>query len=373
LQIAGRNYLIPTDARLERERDVEFEAVSLDFVLKQMELDRDAKTSIVFLDACRNNPLARNLARSMGTRSVNIGSGLAETFAGVGTFISYSTQPGNVALDGEGRNSPFANALLKRMQEPGKSLTSLMIDVRRDVVAVTGGKQVPWDHSALTGEFYFDPASKAEDTSQLRSKVHQLEDEVRLRTQSATVASNAALVQLRQRVAQMSEETRHDWEKVFELQRQKMDERDSLKLGATFKEIGRLQIGIVKRNKDQQELKTEIARLEKELGGNAAGSATAREVTPAAETKAEPASPPASDTADAKAETPAAETSKPSLVAPIAPSVPGASAGKTVDTATSKPAASKADAARVKATKTAQRRKPRVTAATDGGIKYFGQ
>ncbi|MEQ1716534.1 MAG: caspase family protein, partial [Hyphomicrobium sp.] len=75
LQIAGRNYLIPTDAKLERERDVEFEAVSLDFVLKQMEIDRDSKTSIIFLDACRNNPLARNLARSMGTRGASIGSG----------------------------------------------------------------------------------------------------------------------------------------------------------------------------------------------------------------------------------------------------------------------------------------------------------
>ena len=120
-QIAGRNYLVPIDAKLERERDVEFETVSLDFILKQMELERASKTNIVFLDACRNNPLARNLARTMGTRAVGVGAVSRETVAGVGTFISYSTQPGNVALDGSGRNSPFAEALVKRIREPGKS------------------------------------------------------------------------------------------------------------------------------------------------------------------------------------------------------------------------------------------------------------
>ena len=66
-----------------------------------MELEREGKTNIVFLDACRDNPLARNLARSMGTRSTSIGHGLAQVQTGVGTFIAYSTQPGNVALDGQ--------------------------------------------------------------------------------------------------------------------------------------------------------------------------------------------------------------------------------------------------------------------------------
>ena len=112
LQVAGRNYLVPIDARLQTERDLDFETVSLEFILRQMELDREGKTNIVFLDACRDNPLARNLARSMGTRSASIGSGLAQVQTGVGTFIAYSTQPGNVALDGQGRNSPFTAALL---------------------------------------------------------------------------------------------------------------------------------------------------------------------------------------------------------------------------------------------------------------------
>ncbi len=69
VQVGGQNFLVPIDARLESERDLDFEAVRLDFILRQMELGRENKTNIVFLDACRDNPLARNLARSMGTRS----------------------------------------------------------------------------------------------------------------------------------------------------------------------------------------------------------------------------------------------------------------------------------------------------------------
>src|SRR4029079_8733917 len=68
LQVGAQNYLVPVDAKLERERDLEFEAVKLDFVLRQMEIDREGKTTIVILNACRDNPLTRNLARTMGTR-----------------------------------------------------------------------------------------------------------------------------------------------------------------------------------------------------------------------------------------------------------------------------------------------------------------
>jgi uncharacterized caspase-like protein len=155
LQVGGRNYLVPIDASMQGERDLDFEAVAVDFVLRQMEIERESKTNLVFLDACRDNPLARNLARSMGTRSTAIGQGLAQVRTGVGTFISYSTQPGNVALDGAGSNSPFTEALVKGIKTSGRNLTSVMIDVRKDVLAATGGKQVPWDHSSLTGDFFF--------------------------------------------------------------------------------------------------------------------------------------------------------------------------------------------------------------------------
>ena len=91
----------------------------------------------------------------MGTRSAEIGRGLAAAEAGVGTLISFSTTPGNVALDGTGRNSPFAGALVKRIGASGDDLSALLIDVRNDVRKETSNKQVPWEHSSLTGRFYF--------------------------------------------------------------------------------------------------------------------------------------------------------------------------------------------------------------------------
>jgi hypothetical protein len=152
VQLSGQNYLLPTDARLAGEGDTDFETIGLNLVLKQME--REAKTSIVLLDACRDNPLARNLARSMGTRSAQVGTGLAEVRTGVGTLIGFSTQPGNVALDGAARNSPYAEALLAHIEADGKDISGVLIAVRNDVLKVTDGRQVPWEHTSLTGQVY---------------------------------------------------------------------------------------------------------------------------------------------------------------------------------------------------------------------------
>ncbi len=273
LQVSGQNYLVPIDAKLAKERDLEFEAVRLDFVLKQMELGREDKTNIVFLDACRDNPLSRSLARSMGTRSASIGKGLAQVDAGVGTFISYSTQPGNVALDGKGANSPFTAALVKRMSEPSRSLTGVMIDVRKDVIAETGGQQVPWDHSALTGEFFFDPNAKPGDAGALQTRVKELEQDLQKRSNTATIATQATLKQLRQRVKEMEQETRRDWQKVHKLSRERMTVKDPQQQMDMVREAGQLQIGIVNRGRDMTELKAEVEKLEKELGPDAAAAA----------------------------------------------------------------------------------------------------
>src|SRR5258706_11022490 len=155
LQVAGVNYLVPVDAELASAAALRIEAVRLDFVQETME--REAKTNILFLDACRNNPLARNLARALATRSADIGRGFAATQAGDGTLISFSTQPGNVALDGSGRNSPYSGSLVKTIGTPGKELSSILIAVRNEVLAATSEKQVPWEHSALRAPFYFKP------------------------------------------------------------------------------------------------------------------------------------------------------------------------------------------------------------------------
>jgi hypothetical protein len=151
LQVAGENYLVPIDAQGEAAA-LDFEMVPL--VLVQRVMERQTPTNIIFLDACRNNPLARNLARAMGTRSAQIGAGLAAVESGVGTLISFSTQPGNVATDGRGRNSPFAGALAKQIATSTESLGDFLIAVRNDVMKETGGKQVPWEHSALRGRVY---------------------------------------------------------------------------------------------------------------------------------------------------------------------------------------------------------------------------
>jgi hypothetical protein len=152
LQVHGRNYFVPVDSKLERESDLDFEAVPLELVQRVME--QGTRTNIIVLDACRDNPLARNLARSMGTRSAGIGRGLGQTQAGVGTLIVYATQPGNVALDGDTRNSPFTAALLKHIEAPGLEVRLVVSRVRQAVIEATKGKQVPWDSSSLVGEVY---------------------------------------------------------------------------------------------------------------------------------------------------------------------------------------------------------------------------
>jgi hypothetical protein len=164
LQVSGQNYLLPVDAKLSTENDVDFESIALNLVLRQME--REAKTSLVLLDACRDNPLARNLARNMGTRSSQIGQGLAEVKTGVGTLIGFSTQPGNVAQDGAGRNSPYAGALIKHLETPGQDIGSVLINVRNDVFSVTNGRQVPWEHTSLMGRVVLAAPAPVENGSQ---------------------------------------------------------------------------------------------------------------------------------------------------------------------------------------------------------------
>jgi uncharacterized caspase-like protein len=149
LQVNGANYMAPTDAKLASYNHLDFEAFPMDLVLSAME--RSTKVNLVFLDACRDNPLAENLARSMGTRSSAVGRGLAKLGSGVGSLIAFATQPGNVALDGDGRNSPFTTALLNHLGTPGQSVTDDLIQVRKEVLDATAGKQVPWDNSSLTG------------------------------------------------------------------------------------------------------------------------------------------------------------------------------------------------------------------------------
>lgn len=159
IQVGGTNYMVPIDSRLENEYSPEFELIRMDVVQRLME--SRPRTNIIFLDSCRDNPLARNLARAMGTRSTSVGRGLSPTESGIGTLVSYSTQPGNVAVDGVGRNSPYAEALVRQLKREGIAITDMLLDVRRDVMHATNDRQIPWEHSALRDRFYFAPAKPA--------------------------------------------------------------------------------------------------------------------------------------------------------------------------------------------------------------------
>ena len=149
VQIGAENFLIPVDAVATDEVTLTAGSVKLQTILRTMELRADRR--IVFLDACRNNPFVEKLAaRGIGDAP----KGLARVEAGVGSFIAFSTQPENVALDGAGRNSPFTAALLNHMGDADSDIHAVMRRVRADVVAQTGTLQVPWENSSLVDEVF---------------------------------------------------------------------------------------------------------------------------------------------------------------------------------------------------------------------------
>lgn len=154
MQMDGVNYLVPVDSSLSREADVFVQLLNLRDVMATM--SAAVETRLIFLDACRDNPLSRSLARSLpATRSTSVGNGLAPMQAPVGTLIAYSTAPDATALDGTGRNSPFTTALLEHIGKAGMEARQVLTRVRRGVIDATNGGQVPWDSSSLSGDFYF--------------------------------------------------------------------------------------------------------------------------------------------------------------------------------------------------------------------------
>ncbi len=150
LQMNGENYLLPVDARIENPADVRFNTINLSDV--QQEMEGSGRANIIILDACRNNPFVEKLSRG-GRSAPARGLGVMEA-TGEGSLIVYSTQPGNVALDGAGRNSPFTAALLKHLATPGLEVRQMISRVRGDVLEATGHRQRPWDNSSLVGDVY---------------------------------------------------------------------------------------------------------------------------------------------------------------------------------------------------------------------------
>jgi hypothetical protein len=155
LQVANENYLVPIDARLETENDLDLEMIKVSMIMKLMH----SSANIVLLDACRDNPLARRLQRSLGgTRSIEVSQGLAQIRkTGIETLIEFSTAADEIADDGAGKDSPFTEALLTHIFSPGVDFQLMMRDVRRDVIKATRGEQVPAEYGSLTGKIVLLP------------------------------------------------------------------------------------------------------------------------------------------------------------------------------------------------------------------------
>jgi hypothetical protein len=146
VQVHGINYLLPVDADIKYEDEIQSQAIEAGLVLRKMGSAK-VDVNILILDACRNNPFSR------GFRGVN--PGLAVMNAPKGTIIAYSTAPGHTAEDGRGRNSPYAEQLLKSIEIPGITIEKLFKYVRVGLSLETEGRQISWESSSLMGDFYF--------------------------------------------------------------------------------------------------------------------------------------------------------------------------------------------------------------------------
>ena len=151
IEIDKQNYLIPVDAALESDRDVSFETIPIDLLNEAVSGARTLR--MVLLDACRNNPFAAQMTVTGASRS--IGRGLTPPELGGGTLVAYSAKGGTVALDGDGRNSPFAKALLDNIEVPGLEINFLFRKVRDSVLTATLNRQEPFVYGSLPGEYIY--------------------------------------------------------------------------------------------------------------------------------------------------------------------------------------------------------------------------
>ena len=164
IQSKGYNYLIPVDAELKSEEDVELNCVEANRVLAKMEAS-GSKVNIVILDACRNNPFERSWTRS------TTGRGLAFMDAPSGTLIAYSTAPGKTASDGSGKDSPYTSAILESIKIPNITIIQMFQNVRSIVSQKSGKQQMPWESTSMTGDFYFNTEQIAQSENQIKSQV----------------------------------------------------------------------------------------------------------------------------------------------------------------------------------------------------------
>src|SRR6476469_5874015 len=149
IEVDGGNYLIPVDARLERDTDIYDEGLSLDRILIAIEPAK--KLRLVILDACRDNPFSRSMKRTVASRA--IGQGLAKVEPSApNVLIAYSAKAGSTAADGNGKNSPFTTALSRHLITPGLDVRRAFGFVRDDVLKTTNSRQEPYVYGSLGGD-----------------------------------------------------------------------------------------------------------------------------------------------------------------------------------------------------------------------------
>ena len=146
-EVSGTNYLIPVDAKLQSDLDVEDESLSLDRVVKALEPAK--RLRLIILDACRDNPFLKSMTRTIASRQVT--SGFAKVEPDTDTLIAFAAKAGSTADDGAGKHSPFTAALLNNLFEPGTDIRIALGRVRDDVKRATGNKQEPFVYGSLGG------------------------------------------------------------------------------------------------------------------------------------------------------------------------------------------------------------------------------
>jgi hypothetical protein len=147
LQYNGANYLVPINAKIVREYDIEDECLKADMVLRMLEIT-DNPMNIIILDACRNNPYSKS------TRSMDRGLAQPDN-APKGSIIAFATAPGKTASDGDGDNGLYTQELIKALKRPGLSVEQVFKEVRINVIKLSNNSQTPWENSSLLGDFYF--------------------------------------------------------------------------------------------------------------------------------------------------------------------------------------------------------------------------
>src|SRR5215470_6247893 len=233
MQYYGSNYLVPVRAQLQDEVSVRFELIALDEI--QRALERSAGVRILVLDACRNNPLAAELTRSMRTanRDASISRGLARIEQARGTVVAYATQANEIAEDGAARNSPFTGALLENLRVPGLEIGAMFRRVATRVYETTHGKQIPELSISLLSDVFL---NRNETDAQIWDRVRAANDPAGVRDFLERFPNSFYAADARMRLDMVEREA-----KAKELDRERAERERQLRDRLAALEVERLQ------------------------------------------------------------------------------------------------------------------------------------